>query len=89
VRLWQWLREQLDPPTRTTILPPEPFAGVTEQVDLAIERTRSETRRLVLDGGDPTHTSSSSTTRPCSSTRRRRRSANGSARPCGSSSARR
>jgi hypothetical protein len=52
VRLWQWLREQLDPPTRTTILPPEPFAGVTEQVDLAIERTRSETRRLVLDGGE-------------------------------------
>jgi hypothetical protein len=55
VRLWQWLhaRLQREPQSsRATILPPEPFAEVGEQLDLAIEQTRRETRRLVRDGGE-------------------------------------
>jgi len=47
--MWRWLREWLDPP-RQTVLPPEPFDEVQGQLDLAIECTRRETRRLAVDG---------------------------------------
>jgi hypothetical protein len=52
VKLWQWLREQIDPPTRRTILPPEPYDEAAHRLDLAIERTQRETRRLAVDGSD-------------------------------------
>lgn len=52
MKLWQWLRERLDPPATRTILPPEPLGRIGEQLDLAIERTERETRRLVFDGSE-------------------------------------
>lgn len=51
MRLWQWLRARVQP-RRPPVLPPEPFDAVGERLDVAIECTRSETRRLAIDGSE-------------------------------------
>lgn len=45
-----WLRALLA--RRTTVLPPEPFDEAAHRLDIAVRRTRSETRSLQLDGSE-------------------------------------
>lgn len=50
--LMQWLRAQLARRLRPreTTLPPEPLDEAAHRLDIAVRRTRSETRTLELDG---------------------------------------